>query len=366
VVIGILGGGQLGRMLALAAANLGVRTRCYSDTADACAAGVSELHVGGYDDPERLARFAVGLDAATWEFENVPVVAARLLAQRVPLAPPAEALATGQDRLEEKALFRRLGIAVPEFAPVASVGELRAALARTGTPAVLKTRRGGYDGKGQVVIRDPAEAEAAVTRLGGGSVPLIVEAFAPFKREVSIIIARGRDGSSVCYPLTTNEHRGGILRCSTAGPVPDPLQPRAEALARQLAEALGYVGVLAIELFDVAGELLANELAPRVHNSGHWTMDGAVTSQFENHVRAVAGLPLGQTTARGFAGMLNLIGDHPPAERLLALPGARLHLYGKEPRAGRKVGHVNFCEASASTLADHLATARAMIDAHGG
>lgn len=360
--VGVLGGGQLGRMLALAGLPLGLRFRFLDDNPDACAARAGELFVSTFEDEQRLDLFEAGLDVVTYEFENVPVVAARRLARRLPVYPPVEALRIGQDRLEEKALFQRLGVPTPRFAPVASRAEFDAALRFVGLPAVLKTRRGGYDGKGQAVLRTQADAEAAWSHMG--SVPLILEQFVPFERELSIISVRGRDGLMAFYPLTHNQHRAGILRVSRApAPGDDPaLTARAHEIAGKVLAELQYVGVLAIELFQVGRELMVNELAPRVHNSGHWTQDGAATCQFENHLRAVLGWPLGPTTPRGSAGMINLIGDHPPVDRLLALPGARLHLYGKSPRAGRKLGHINFCAPSHTVLEDQLAAGIELIE----
>lgn len=362
--IGILGAGQLGRMLALAGANLGLRTRLYDPSPDACGGHVAELHVGEFTDLDRLDRFAAGLDLITYEFENVPVHAVRHLARRVTVHPNPEALRIGQDRLEERALFRRLNLPIPEFAPVASRAELDSALSLTGLPAVLKTRRGGYDGKGQAVLRAHSDLDHAFTQLGSGSIPLILEAFIPFTRELSILACRARDGTIALYPLTQNEHRLGILRQSLA-PAPNlspALQLQADHIARSLLEALDYVGLLAVELFDLNGTLLINELAPRVHNSGHWTLNGSSTSQFENHLRAVAGLPLGPADALGHAAMLNLIGDAPPLAALAALPGAHVHLYAKSPRPGRKIGHLNFTSPTPAPLLANLALARATIE----
>ncbi len=363
MTLGILGGGQLGRMLALAAANLGVRVRCYDEAADACAGHVCDLHVGSFDDAARLDTFAAGCDCITYEFENVPVSAAQRLAARISVYPPPGALAASQDRLAEKTLFVQLGIDTPAFAPVNSPPDIRAALDHVGLPAVIKARRGGYDGKGQAVVRTLAEATHAAQALGCGRVPLIAEAFVAFTSEVSALLVRGRTGEESMYALCQNRHSGGILRETVAlTDAPTPLVEQATRTAAALARRLEYVGVLAVEFFELDGRLLANEMAPRVHNSGHWTMDGAATCQFENHVRAVLGLPLGPTTVNAHAGMLNLIGDHPPLEALLALPGAHVHLYGKDPRPGRKLGHVNLLAPDPATLARHLARARQLID----
>ncbi len=332
--LGCIGGGQLGRMLALAGAPLDVRFRFLDPAPDACAGDVGELLVGPYDDEVLLDRLAEGTDAVTYEFENVPVEAAR----RVRAIPDARALERGQDRLVEKELFHSLGI------PTARYGSL----AESGLPAVVKSRRLGYDGKGQRVVE-------SVAVLGDDE---LAEELVPFDRELSIVAVRGRDGETVFYPLAENEHRGGILAVSRA-PARDALQGTAEEIATKLLDELGYVGVLAVELFEVDGKLLANEFAPRVHNTGHWTIDGAVTSQFENHVRAVLGLPLGATDALGESVMVNLVGEALPLERLLRIPGAHVHLYGKAPRAGRKLGHVTLVDADEGRVAEVVSLAAA-------
>ena len=340
MTLGVVGGGQLGRMLALAGVPLGLRFRFLDPAPDAPAGAAGELIVGAYDDPAALERFAAGLEAITYEFENVPVEAARRLAGTLPVFPPPGALAVSQDRLAEKAFFERLGVRVPAFLPVDDRGSLERSLAELGYPAVLKTRRLGYDGKGQAVLRSPADRDSAWTRLGG--VPLILEAFVPFDRELSVLAVRARDGTVAVYPLIENHQVAGILRWSRA-PAPgvgSTLQATAESYVRRVLEALDYVGVLAIECFESGGRLLANEMAPRVHNSGHWTIEGAETSQFENHLRAGLGLPLGSIRPRGWSAMVNLIGNLPAPAGVLAVEGAHLHLYDKAPRAGRKLGHV--------------------------
>lgn len=339
--VAVLGAGQLGRMLGLAGIPLGLRFRFLDESADVPAAAVGTVDPAGFRSPEAIDRLADWADVATYEFENVPVEAVRRLAERVPVRPSALALETSRDRLAEKTFFRRLGIPTPAFAPIDSPGDVPTALAEVGLPAVVKTRRLGYDGKGQAVVRAPGDAEGLWERLGG--VPLIAEAFVPFDREASILAVRGLSGETAFYPLTENVHRDGILRTSRA-PAPDSAQLQVEAERHALAAIrdLDYVGVLAIEFFVADGRLLANETAPRVHNSGHWTIEGAETSQFENHLRAILGLPLGSTSAKGFAGMVNLIGDAPPRETLLRAPGVRLHLYDKAPRPGRKIGHATF------------------------
>lgn len=340
MIVGIIGGGQLGRMLALAGIPLGIQTRALDPGPDPPARRGSDVIVARYDDREALARLAAGADVVTYEFENVPVEAAEWLATRAPLLPPPAALAVAQDRLREKQFFNAHGIETPRFAAVDSRAALVTALGEFGTPAILKTRRLGYDGKGQVRIDDPREAGDAWERLRGA--PLILEAFVPFERELSILAARSTTGDVAFYPLVENHHRSGILRRSLA---PAPLvsalvRTRAQAIAGAVLEALDYRGVMAIELFQSGERLLANEMAPRVHNSGHWTIEGAETSQFENHLRAILGLPLGSPAARGYAAMLNLIGRTPDPARVLAIPGAHLHLYDKAPRPGRKLGHV--------------------------
>ena len=350
--VGILGGGQLGRMMAMSGYPFGLRFRCLEPAREAPMGHLAQLVLGDYDDFDALDRFAEGLDVVTYEFENVPVLSARRLARHTPVYPPPEALEVAQDRLAEKTLFRQLGIETARFAPVDSLAELHDALPGIGLPAVLKTRRLGYDGKGQVVIRARADVAPAWDELGG--VPLILEGFVDFRRELSVLAVRGRLGKVAFYPLVENHHRGGILRLSRA-PAPDLApgeQEEAERIARAVLERLDYVGVLAIELFEVADaapadqavapgvRLLANEMAPRVHNSGHWTIEGAETSQFQNHLRAVVGWPLGPTTPIGHSVMVNLIGDAPAIPDVLAIRGAYLHMYGKAPRPGRKIGHI--------------------------
>jgi 5-(carboxyamino)imidazole ribonucleotide synthase len=352
VKIGILGGGQLGRMLALAGYPLGLEFRILDPKATACAADVAEHRQGDYDDPRALDAFADGLDTVTYEFENVPRSAADHLAGRVPVYPPPPALDVAQDRLVEKTFFRDRGIPTAPFEAVDDRDQLTAAVAALGTPAVLKTRRFGYDGKGQFVLRSPEDADAAWKSLGGR--PLILEGFVPFRRELSILSVRGRDGAGRTYPLVHNTHEQGILVRSLA-PAPEvstELQATAANYAARVMAALDYVGVLAIELFEHEGDLLANEMAPRVHNSGHWTIEGAETSQFENHVRAVAGLPLGPADPIGVSFMLNLIGTVPSLEAMLAVEGAHVHLYAKSARPRRKLGHVTVRAADAGAALD--------------
>lgn len=346
--VGILGGGQLGRMMTLAGYPLGVRFRHIGSAQDTSAGQVSEQITAEYEDTEALIQFAEGLDVVTYESENVPLDAARVLAEFVPLQPPVGALEASQDRLTEKLTFAQLGIPTAPYAQVETLEELQAAAARIGYPAVLKTRRMGYDGKGQFVLRRDDEVGMAWDLLGKNGA-LILEGLVPFDRELSIISVRGRNGQTLFYPLIENQHADGILRVSYA-PAPDlneGLQSIAEDYATRVLESLDYVGVLAIELFQVNAQLIANEMAPRVHNSGHWTIEGAETGQFENHVRAILGYPLGDTTPIGHSAMINLIGVIPPVDHILQYPQAHLHLYGKSARPGRKLGHVTVRGADA-------------------
>jgi 5-(carboxyamino)imidazole ribonucleotide synthase len=354
LVVGILGGGQLARMLALAGAPLGLRFRIVDNSASACAGQVAPLLVADYTDLSALEAFAREVDVVTFDFENVPAATAQWLAERVAVFPNPRALEVAQDRLAEKTLFSHLGLGTPRHHAVDSRDDLDVALQKVGAPAILKTRRLGYDGKGQFRLRSASDADAAWQALGG--VPLILEAFVPFEREVSVVAARARGGEFRAYPITQNWHAQGILSASLApAPVSDALANVAIAHARALAEALDYVGVFALELFEHEGRLLANEMAPRVHNSGHWTIEGAAISQFENHLRAVMGLPLGATSARGFSAMLNFVGTLPARNPLLEESHAHWHDYGKTARDGRKVGHATVCADSASDLAAALA-----------
>ncbi len=341
MIVGVLGDGQLARMLALAGHPLGLQFIVLSPVPNSCAASVAEQICARFDDEAALRLIAQRADVVTWEFENVPARAVQYLSQHVPVLPPPAALAASQDRLSEKRLFRDLDIPTAAFAPVESLTDLETAAATIGWPAVLKMRMHGYDGKGQATLRRSEDLRPAWAALGG--VPAIVEALVPFEREVSVIAVRARNGDMAFYPLVTNTHRDGILRVSISGQN-DPLQAQANEYARRLLERLDYVGILALELFAVQGELLANEFAPRVHNSGHWTIEGAETSQFENHLRAILGFPLGSTAAIGHSAMVNLIGDVPDPGQMLSVPGVHLHLYGKERRPGRKLGHVTLRE----------------------
>ena len=363
--VGILGGGQLARMLALSGASLGLRFLVMDTADDACAGQFAPLLVGDYRDQDALADFASRVDVATFDFENVPAESAEWLVERVPVFPNPRALGVSQDRLAEKTLFRELGIPVPEFAALSTREELDAAIARVGVPCILKTRRLGYDGKGQFRIRSLGDADAAWSALGAqaASVGLILEAFVPFERELSVVSVRARDGEFRTWPLTENWHVDGVLSASLAPATVDAdLAETAYGYARALAERLDYVGVFALELFCRDGRLLANELAPRVHNSGHWTIEGAETSQFENHLRAVLGLPLGATRMIGHACMLNWIGEMPDPSPVLGVAGGHWHDYGKQPRLGRKVGHATLRADAPMALADVLADVGDALD----
>src|SRR5438477_4258399 len=341
-------------MLALAGYPLDFHFRFLDPSPQAPVGRIATRVTAEYTDFEALEKFAHGLALVTYEFENVPVEAVRFLQKFVPVYPPPQALEAAQDRRSEKKLFKKLGIPTTEFVTVDTPNDLENAVLQISLPAVLKTCRLGYDGKGQWVLRTREDVERVKTEIPAA--PLILEKFVNFSRELSILAVRGRNGETAFYPLVENHHRDGILRLSVA-PTPrlDPaLQRDAENAARQLLEALDYVGVLAIELFECDGRLLANEMAPRVHNSGHWTIEGAVTSQFENHLRAVSGFPLGDTRTLGHCAMFNLIGELPDPAELLAVPDAHLHVYGKSPRPGRKVGHVTVRADSSSQLRQHL------------
>jgi len=344
--IGILGGGQLGRMLALAAAEFGLKAHVFSPELDSPACDVAAARtVAAFEDEAALEAFAQAVDVVTYEFENVPGRTAEILARHTVIHPGARPLAVTQDRLLEKSFVADLGLPTAPFATVADPSSLEQALAAIGRPAILKTRRFGYDGKGQALIREGTDAEAAWRSLGAA--PCILEGFVAFEREVSVVAARSADGEFAAYDLCANSHRNHILhKTHVPAGVPPEVERQAIDIARQIAEALGYVGVLAVEMFLVAGApvagLVVNEIAPRVHNSGHWTIEGARTSQFAQHVRAVCGWPLGSTERIGRIEMENLIGaDIEAWPQILAEPAAHLHLYGKaKARPGRKMGHV--------------------------
>ncbi len=357
MVVGILGGGQLARMLALSGAPLGLRFLVLDNTSDACAGQFVPMVVGDYRDENALAEFASKVDVATFDFENVPAESAQWLAERIPVFPSPRALAIAQDRLAEKNLFRELGISVAPFADISSREDLQNAIEKIGVPCILKTRRLGYDGKGQFRIKTPDDINLAWDALGAQAltVGLILEAFVPFQREISVVAVRSRNGELRAWPLTENWHENGVLSASLA-PATDceALQDTALAYAKRVAEALDYVGVFALELFLKDGQLFANEMAPRVHNSGHWTIEGAETSQFENHLRAVLGLPLGSTAAIGTSCMLNWIGEMPSATPVLTNAHGHWHDYGKLPREGRKVGHATLRADSHAQLFEAL------------
>ena len=356
--LGVIGGGQLARMMALAGRPMGLDIHYLDPSQTPCAGDAATGICASYGDETALEQLSDWAEVITFEFENVPASSVAWLAAHLPAYPPAKALATAQDRLKEKTLFTDLGIGVPAFAAIDSFDDLNAAVKRIGLPAVLKTRTEGYDGKGQAVLRSAEDLEPAWQRLGG--VPLILEGFVNYCREISIIGARNRDGEMAFYPVSENTHRDGILHLAVCRQ-DDPQQAAAEACLRKIAEALDYVGVLTLELFQVGDQLLANEIAPRVHNSGHWTIEGAETSQFENHLRAVLDLPLGATDAVGHSAMVNCIGQMPSREAVLAIPGAHLHDYEKEARAGRKVGHITLRAGSAQALAERIAAAEKLV-----
>jgi 5-(carboxyamino)imidazole ribonucleotide synthase len=351
--IGILGGGQLGRMLAMAAAQLGLKTHIYAPEEDSPAFDVAATRtIGAFDDADALADFAGNVDVATYEFENVPAGSVSVLAQLCPVRPGPAALEASQDRLAEKEFLTSLGIETAAYIPVEDAGALARAVGKLGRPAILKTRRFGYDGKGQIAIREVSDLAASFRSLGG--VPAILESVVPFVKEISVIAARGLDGQFAAYDVTENAHVNHILSTSRApAAIHRDCAEAAIAAAQKIADALDYVGIIGVELFVVeelrqagrgpAQKIMVNEIAPRVHNSGHWTLDGAVCSQFEQHIRAIAGWPLGSTARRGaMVTMRNLIGDEVNTfGELLAEPGACVHLYGKaQARPGRKMGHV--------------------------
>jgi 5-(carboxyamino)imidazole ribonucleotide synthase len=345
--IGIIGAGQLGQMLALAGHPLALQFRFLDSSGDAPGARVAPIVVGAFDDLSALRRLAGEVDLVTYEFENVPVAALHEMAATRPCFPPVEALRVSQDRVLEKEMFGRLGIPTPPYRAVDSRTDLDAAVAALGFPCVLKTRRLGYDGRGQRVLKRRSDVGPAWEALG--SVPLILEGFVRFEREVSIVGARSTRGETRAYPVVANTHREGILRVTVAPARAPRLQRAAEGYLRCVLDHFDYAGVLTIEFFVEGGRLVANEMAPRVHNSGHWTIEGAATSQFENHLRAILGLPLGDTRAVGHSAMVNYIGRMPDRARVLALAGAHHHDYGKAARAGRKLGH---CTVVARTAAE--------------
>jgi 5-(carboxyamino)imidazole ribonucleotide synthase len=361
--VAVLGGGQLGLMLGQAGKPRGLAFRFLDPSPQAPAAAVGTLVTGALDSVVALDLVADGADVVTYEWEGVPAGSARHLSYTHRVAPGIRALEVSQDRWAEKSLFESLNIPTARFAKVDELRDLATAIREQGLPAVLKTRRGGYDGRGQHVLREAADVGVAWSLLAG--VPLILESFVAFRRELSIVAARGEDGTMACWPVVENEHRDGILRVTRA-PAPDwtpALQAAAESHVISVFEALDFVGVGCVELFETDDALLANELAPRVHNSGHWTIEGSETSQFDNHLRAILGRPLGSTTPTGVAAMVNCIGTMPDAGAVLSLERAHLHDYGKDPRAGRKLGHVTLTAADEEALAPQLERLLAIIDA---
>jgi len=363
--VGIVGAGQLGRMLALAAYPLGLSPLLLDKSADAPAAALAPMLVGDLEDPALLAELAARSDVLTFDWENISGTALAPLEPLIAIRPSAAALAVSQDRLLEKALFARLKMPVAPHARVDEPADLERAIRRLGAPGILKTRRLGYDGKGQYVVRTATDAESAWGQLGSsrvGAAGLIYERFQSFSREVSIVGARSVDGRMVAYPLSANTHVGGILRYATAPYVNRKLERLARIYLRRVLDELDYVGVLAIEFFVVNGRLIANEMAPRVHNSGHWTIEGCITSQFENHLRAICGLPLGSTRPLGATAMINFIGNLPDRARLLELEGLSFHDYGKAARPGRKLGHCTILKSAAGDRNEALANALKLIE----
>src|SRR5438477_2055122 len=341
-------------MLALAGYPLDFHFRFLDPSPQAPVGRIAPPVTAEYTDFEALEKFATGLALVTYEFENVPIEAVHFLQKRLPVYPPPQALEIAQDRRSEKSLFKRLGIPITEFVTLDSADELDQAVRKLGLPAIVKTCRLGYDGKGQWPLR--TDDDVAQIKNSVSAKPLVLEKFVNFSRELSILAVRAHDGKTAFYPLVENRHRNGILRLSLA-PAPRislALQHEAETAALRVLEALDYIGVLTIELFECDGRLLANEMAPRVHNSGHWSIEGAVTSQFENHLRAVSGFPLGDTRTLGHCAMFNLIGELPDPAELLSVPDAHLHVYGKSPRPGRKIGHVTVRADSSSQLRQRL------------
>lgn len=352
--IGILGGGQLGRMMILAGYPLGLDFRVFEPTTGSPTTSLAPTTHAPFDDEAALDRFTTEVDVVTYELEHLPLQAVRFVAERKPVFPPPRALEIGQDRLLEKGLFRSLGIPTPRCAPIVAPDDVAQALEVTGLPAVLKTTQLGYDGKGQRIAHSHEEGRSAFAALGARA--LIAEELIRFDREVSVIGVRSRTGEERFYPLAQNRHERGILIRSDA-PAPDltpALQQEAEEYCRRVMREVDYVGVLTIEFFVRDGHLVANEMAPRVHNSGHWTIEGATCSQFENHLRAVIGLPLGSTGVGDEWTMFNLVGGEPSVNALCSLLGAHLHLYGKSSKPGRKIGHVTVRRRDATSVERHV------------
>lgn len=362
MLVGIVGGGQLGKMMVLAGIPLGITFRILDPDPNCPAGQVAACVQGEYNDLASLAEFSRGLDVVTYEFENVPASTIDYLSNGRAAYPPARALSVSQDRFAEKQFFRQLGVPTPAFRVASSLPDLLSAGEHTGHPCIIKTRRFGYDGKGQRMVRSASEMESAWPDFADHD--LIVEQMIPFDFEASVVAVSTRAGEITTYPLVTNKHVGGILRNSTA-PVQEltgGLDRQATTIARVIIESLSYVGCIAIEFFVSRGTLIANEIAPRVHNSGHWTIEGAETSQFENHIRAICGLASGSTRPIGHSVMLNLIGSVPPIDKLADVPGAHVHIYGKPPRPGRKLGHVTCRADTAELAADAARKIQALID----
>lgn len=359
--IGILGAGQLGQMLALAGRRLGCEFRFLSPDATSVVGKFAELIVADYENQAALSHFVEGIDVATYEFESIPAASVRFVAEAVPTYPPPIAIETAQDRQYEKESFERMRIPTAPFAAVESMSEVREALDRVGLPAVLKSRRFGYDGKGQAVLRTRDDIGPAWVAAGGA--PSILESFVNFSRELSIIAVRSLNGEMAFYPLVENHHSEGILRFSLApGPgIAAETQRRAEEYATRVMNDLAYVGVLAIEMFETANGLVANEMAPRVHNTGHWTIEGADTSQFENHIRAILGMKLGSTEMRGAAGMVNVIGREPDVGRLHELSEVHIHMYGKSAAPRRKLGHITVTADDLDGVRERVARLRNVL-----
>ncbi len=358
--VGIVGAGQLGRMLALAGYPLGIRCVFLDRSATAPGAQVAPILTGDLEDGALLAELAARSDVLTFDWENIAGPALAPLEEVVQVRPPREALEVSQDRLSEKALFTKLRIPVAPHAAIDSKEQLAASARKMGFPGILKTRRMGYDGKGQFVVQNAARLDAAWAAIGGPD--LIYEKFQPFSREVSLVGARSAAGKIVFYPLSANTHGGGILRYGIAPYVNSSLERSARIYMKRVMNALAYVGVLAIEFFVVKNRLVANEMAPRVHNSGHWTIEGCVTSQFENHLRAICELPLGSTRALGHTAMINFLGKMPDRGRLLAIEGLAFHDYAKEPRPGRKLGHCTILRSRAGDRDSALQSALKLIE----
>ena len=358
-MVGIIGAGQLGLMLGNASRQLGIDCVFLDPSENPPASGVGKIIRANFDDAQGLAELARTASVISYEFENVPVEALSKLPEGISVYPPLPALGIAQDRLSEKELFAALDIPLPLYLPVDSEQDLRTAMRDIGLPLVLKTRRLGYDGKGQYLLKSADSVDAALLALPNR--PLIAEQWIAFDREVSAIGVRAVDGTMLAYPLTENRHQDGILQSSRAPAGPGELQDLANSYLRKLMSHLDYVGVLALELFVVNGRLLANEFAPRVHNSGHWTIEGAATSQFENHIRAITNMPLGATNAIAHAGMINLIGRMPRKHKSLVADGYHLHDYGKEPRSGRKLGHITLLDSDAARRDQRLQALRSLL-----